>query len=210
VPTESIRVSGIIPATPRQVYDAWLDSGTHSRFTRGKATVEPRIGGKHTAWNGYITGETLELVPGRRIVQSWRSTDFPEDADDSRLEVLLESRAGGTEITFLHSGIPEGQGHQYEVGWLDHYLTPMRQYFGAIETALKAKSANPVAQKLASKAPAAKAKTQSKKPAPKKSAPKPAKKVAKKPAKNVAKKPAKKAPKKPPKKPAKKAKGKKR
>ena len=87
---EAIRVSTVIPASAERIYQAWLDSAEHSAFTGGPAEVDPKIGGRFTAWDGYIEGVTLELEPGRRIVQSWRSSDFPNDADDSRLEVILD------------------------------------------------------------------------------------------------------------------------
>jgi uncharacterized protein YndB with AHSA1/START domain len=212
VATESIQVSGLIPATPKEIYTAWLDSTAHSKFTGSIVTVEPHVGGTHTAWNGTITGKTLELIPNRRIVQSWRSTDFPSEAPDSRLEVCLAPRKDGAEITFLHSGIPEGQGHEYEARWLDRYLTPMRQYFKLRAARLAKEKAKAEAKALEAKAnppekkapppkpaakpnPNAKAKAKAKpkpKAAAKKSAPKKKPKAAKKPApKKSAKKKAK-------------------
>jgi uncharacterized protein YndB with AHSA1/START domain len=127
---ESIRVSAVIPASAERIYEAWLDSEEHSAFTGGKATVESGVGGRHTAWDGYIEGQTLELEPARRIVQSWRSLDFPPDAQPSRVEVLFAEVPGGTEVTVVHTEIPVGQGEQYEEGWVDHYFKPMAQYFG--------------------------------------------------------------------------------
>jgi activator of HSP90 ATPase len=126
---ESITVSTVLPATPERIYTAWLSGRQHSAMTGGKATVVARVGGKHTAWDGYITGRTLELEPDRRIVQAWRSADFPDDAEDSRLEVLLEPAAGGTKITLKHSHIPAGQGAGYKQGWVENYFNPMRAYF---------------------------------------------------------------------------------
>jgi uncharacterized protein YndB with AHSA1/START domain len=48
-------------------------------------------------------GKNLELDPGKKIVQSWRSTDFPKDAEDSLLEILLEKSGKGTKLTLTHS-----------------------------------------------------------------------------------------------------------
>ena len=59
---------------------------------------------------------------GRRIVQTWRSSDFPDGSTDSRLEVLLEPAEGGTKVTLVHTDIPEGQGRLYEQGWVDNIL----------------------------------------------------------------------------------------
>ena len=162
---ETVRVTAILPATPDRIYAAWLDSREHSKMTGGKAVVDPTVGGQHSAWDGYITGSNVELEPARRIVQTWRSTDFPLGSGDSRLEVHLREAEGGTEITIIHGEIPEGQGAQYEKGWSGHYLEPMRKYF--------AKSARPATAK---KKPAKKAA----KPAARKARkPKPAKKAVK-------------------------------
>jgi uncharacterized protein YndB with AHSA1/START domain len=128
-PTESVRVSSVLPTTADRVYAAWLDGGEHSRMTGGLATVDPRVGGRHTAWDGYIEGEILSLEPGRRIVQSWRSTEFPPDHAPSQLEIVLREVPGGCEVTLLHTEIPEGQGDRYEEGWASHYFVPMKKHF---------------------------------------------------------------------------------
>ena len=126
---EAIRVSAVLPAMSQRVYAAWLSGKEHSAFTSSKATVRAVAGGKHTAWDGYIWGKTLEMSPYTRIVQSWRTTEFPEDAEDSRLEVRLAPVKGGTRITLVHTNIPDGQGAQYREGWREHYFAPMKAYF---------------------------------------------------------------------------------
>jgi uncharacterized protein YndB with AHSA1/START domain len=129
MPVEFIRLSSPLPAPAERVYAAWLDSREHSRMTGGAATVDPKVGGHHTAWDGYIEGEILELEPGRRIVQTWRSSQFPPAHPHSRLEIRLRDVPGGCEIMLAHSEIPEGQGEQYEKGWHEHYFIPMTKYF---------------------------------------------------------------------------------
>lgn len=161
MPLETVRLTAVLPASADRIYAAWLDSMEHSRMTGGKAVVEPRVGGDHSAWDGYIEGKTLALEPGRRIVQSWRSSDFPLGAGDSRLEVHLLDVPAGCEVTIIHTEIPEGQGAQYESGWRDHYVEPMRKYFGkpAKKSAKPKKKAAPKkVKKLASKKPASKKK----------------------------------------------------
>ena len=128
--TESITLTAVLPAAPERVYRAWLDGAEHSAMTGGEATVDARVGGAYTAWDGYITGTTLELEPGKRIVQAWRTSQFPKRAEDSRLEVLLAPAPGGrTKLTLVHSGIPKGQGKRYKSGWPENYFEPMKEYF---------------------------------------------------------------------------------
>ena len=123
----SIEVVGEIPADPLSVFDAFLDPETHAAMTGAAATIEGD--GSFTAWGGYITGRTIEAVRGETLVQTWRTSDFPESASDSVLEIHFEPSAAGTCITFRHRDIPDGQGPRYEQGWVDHYLTPMNAWF---------------------------------------------------------------------------------
>ena len=122
-------VSTLLPASPDKVFRAWLSTEGHSAMTGSPAKVEPRVGGKFTAWDGYISGKTLELKPYTRIVQAWRTSEFPDDSPDSRIEILLEKAGEGTKLTLAHTDIPEGQADSYEGGWEDSYFKPMREYF---------------------------------------------------------------------------------
>lgn len=128
--TERIEISRVLPATPERIYRAWVTASEHAEFTGAPATIEPTEGGDFEVWDGYITGTTLELQPPRLIIQAWRTTEFPEDAPDSRLEVSLEAVPEGTRVTIRHSEIPEGQGEAYRQGWGEHYLDPLQEYFG--------------------------------------------------------------------------------
>jgi activator of HSP90 ATPase len=91
--------------------------------------VESGSNGAFTAWDGYIRGKTLEIEPHSRIVQAWRTSEFPDDSPDSRVEILLEEDSNGAKITLVHTDIPNEQGDGYKQGWEDFYFTPMRAYF---------------------------------------------------------------------------------
>jgi activator of HSP90 ATPase len=99
-------------------------------MTVSAARVSGKVGGKFTTWDGYISGRTLELEPDQRIVQAWRTTEFPDDAPDSYLEVSLEKDKGGTKVSLTHTGLPPGTEASYKQGWKDFYFTPMKAYFG--------------------------------------------------------------------------------
>jgi activator of HSP90 ATPase len=111
------------------IYHAWLTSDGHSAMTGSPAKVDGRAGGDFTAWDGYIWGSFLELEQDRKIVQSWRTSEFPEEAEDSRVEIMLEEKGGETQITLVHTDIPEGQAESYKQGWEDFYFKPMKKYF---------------------------------------------------------------------------------
>jgi uncharacterized protein YndB with AHSA1/START domain len=128
--TEDIELLRVLPATPERIFRAWMGASEHAEFTGAPAAIDPTEGGDFEVWDGYITGTTLELRPGQLIVQAWRTTEFPEDAPDSRLEVSLEAVDGGTRVRIRHSEIPEGQGEAYRQGWGEHYLDRLQEYFG--------------------------------------------------------------------------------
>lgn len=126
---DSIQLSTVLPAAPEDIYLGWLSSREHSAFTGSPAEIDSRLGGKFTAWDGYIQGTTLELEPYQRIVQSWRTTEFPAGSPDSQLEVQLEAVEDGTKLTLIHTEIPDGQGQTYYSGWEDFYFKPMMEYY---------------------------------------------------------------------------------
>jgi activator of HSP90 ATPase len=119
----------VIPATPDEVYDAFMDPKKHSEFTGSKATVSPRVGGKFTAWDGYISGRNLELEKGKKIVQEWVTSEWPQDYPPSRLELTFKDVGGNTELTMLHSDIPAEQANELAEGWTDFYWKPLKDYF---------------------------------------------------------------------------------
>ena len=127
--SEQLEMSVELPVAPKQLYEAWIDSQAHSLFTGSPAEIDARVGGEYSAWEGYIFGKTLALQPDHLIRQSWRTTEFPEKAPDSYLEVLIEPTQNGSRLTLRHTEIPDGQKQMYAEGWQDYYFTPMQVYF---------------------------------------------------------------------------------
>ena len=201
----SFTLTTIIPASAQEIYDAWLDSLAHSEMTGGPATMSDEVGAEVSAWGGYITGRNLELVPGARIVQSWRTSEFADEHEDSIVTVTLEEVDDGTLVTLEHSNVPDEQKSYEEGGWQSNYFEPMAVYFAADDDETIETPETPAA-KAPARAPRRKATAAPKQPpAAKKTVKKAVKKAAKKAVKKAVKKAASKAPKKAAKKSAKKA-----
>ncbi|HET6282128.1 MAG TPA: SRPBCC domain-containing protein [Polyangia bacterium] len=128
---ESFSISEVIPARPERIYAAWMNSEEHSAFTGDAASVDAVPGGPHSSFSGYARGVNIELHEGRRIVQTWRTTQFPSESPDSRLEVTLEETVGGTMLTIFHSDIPAGQSTSYRQSWEKYYLDALKRYFNS-------------------------------------------------------------------------------
>jgi len=129
--TYDFELTDVMPASPQDVYDAWMSSEGHGEMTGTECEIDPRVGGEYEAGDGYITGRTVALEPGRRIVQSWRTTEFADSDPDSEIEVLLEPLDGGknTRLTLRHRGVPANQPEYEHGGWQDNYFEPMKEYF---------------------------------------------------------------------------------
>jgi len=117
-----------IKTTAKQIYKSWLSTQGHTKMTGGTAFISDKVGDGFTVWDGFIKGENLELVPYHKIVQSWRSTNFEENEEDSQIEIILTEKDGETEISLTHKNVPEN-GEHYIKGWDEHYFTPMKAYF---------------------------------------------------------------------------------
>jgi len=126
---ESFILNEKFATDPETLYRAWLDSKIHADFTGYTAQIEPVVNGKFIIWDNYISGKTQKLEPFKKIVQLWRTTEFPEDSPDSVLELKFEEIKGGTKLILSHSNIPDGQGKDYKKGWKEFYFEPMKEYF---------------------------------------------------------------------------------
>ncbi len=126
---KTIRQSATFKASAHEVYEALMDSRQHSRFTGDKASISRKVGGKFTAYGGYIEGTNLELTPDQKIVQSWRARDWPE-GHFSRVTYSLKEANGGTRLTFTQSGVPDEFYDEIGQGWRDFYWKPMKEMLG--------------------------------------------------------------------------------
>lgn len=120
-----------IPAKPDAIYNAWLDSKEHALMTEAESAVAShQIGATYKAHGEYISGKNVALVPHSFIQQTWRSAGFKETDVDSLVTVKLEDKGHFTQLTLIHSEVPE-QEFDVETGWVAYYFTPMKKYFTA-------------------------------------------------------------------------------
>lgn len=127
--TRTIEQKAIIPASPIRVFHALMDLKEHAEFTGEEAEGSGELGGVFRAYGGYITAKNIELEEGKRIVQEWSTSEWPEGYPPSRLEIHLAKHNGGTELHMIHSNVPEEQADDYAEGWQDHYWNKLQEYF---------------------------------------------------------------------------------
>jgi len=127
--TKTIRQSVTFKASPKTIYEMLMDSRKHAAFTGSKAKISRKVGGKFTAYDDYISGTNLELVPNKKIVQSWRGNDWPE-GHFSQATFAFKAVKGGTRLTFIQTGVPAEQYEGIKKGWIEFYWEPMKAVLG--------------------------------------------------------------------------------
>lgn len=125
---KSFELKEVFSASPKEVFDAWLNSEKHTEMTGGEAVCSAKIEDEFSAWDGYISGKNISIIPNEEIVQEWRTTEFKESDSSSELILKFKEVEEGCELTLIHNNIPQGQS-DYEQGWINHYFEPMKNYF---------------------------------------------------------------------------------
>ena len=128
IKTGTIKQSVFINAPPEKIYQAFIDAKLHTAFTGSKATGSGKLGAQFTSWGGYAMGKNLELKKGKRIVQTWKTTEWPDGYDYSVLKLTLVKKGKGTLLTMVHSKVPKSQMKEYASGWKDYYWKPLKEY----------------------------------------------------------------------------------
>ena len=119
-----------LDAKPHDVFDALLDPVKHSDFTGSPATTSRRTGARFTAWDSYISGKNIRFVKDKKIVQEWKTTEWPKGYPPSKLESTLTAKNSRTELRMVHSKVPAEQVEDYRRGWYDSYWNPLKKYLG--------------------------------------------------------------------------------
>lgn len=88
-----------------------------------------RGGAEFSAFDGWASGTTLELIPDKKIVQKWRATQRPE-GHYSTVTFELQAQGQETRLDFTQSDIPEDLYAELETGWVEYYWDNLAAYFG--------------------------------------------------------------------------------
>jgi len=115
--------------SPNKFFEYMMDSELHSRIA-GKAQISREEKGAISAAD-YITGRNVTLVPGQRIVQSWRGADFPVGVFSLVDFEITTGANGGAHVKLTHSFVPKDKAAEIGRGWCTHYWDKLH----AVDTA---------------------------------------------------------------------------
>ncbi len=118
-----------LDAAPDRVYAALATSDAHTAFTGAPAEISSEEGGPWSAYGGGVHGRHIELVPGVRIVQSWRAANWPAGTH-SLVRFELQAHGTGTTLVLDHMGTPDGSDVHLTSGWHERYWEPLAKWLG--------------------------------------------------------------------------------
>ncbi|MBI4019505.1 MAG: SRPBCC domain-containing protein [Candidatus Aenigmarchaeota archaeon] len=123
---KTIRQSIIFNASSHEIFEMLMDSEKHSFFTDDKASISRKVGGKISAYGGYIEGKNLEIIPDKKMVQEWRAIDW-DDGIWSIITFEFKASGRGCKLIFTQEGVPDNQFKEISKGWKEHYWDRMKK-----------------------------------------------------------------------------------
>ena len=128
-----VKQSIVLPASPKSLYAMYLSPRAHGAITGVKVEISARPGSKFKLFGGALTGKTLCTVPGRLVVQAWRSTAFHKRDHDSTLILrFLPAGRNRGRIDLVHVNVPSHDYHGVNKGWKSYYWKPWRKYLARL------------------------------------------------------------------------------
>ncbi len=126
---KTIQQSVTFAATPERLFEIYMDAKQHGAATGGgKVSIGRRVGSVFSAFGGAITGRNLVVVPGRMIVQSWRSGGWKKTDVDSILVLTFSKAPGGGRVDLVHANVPDQDHAGVKNGWVKYYWKPWKAY----------------------------------------------------------------------------------
>jgi uncharacterized protein YndB with AHSA1/START domain len=114
-------------ASPEAVYRVLTDAKRHALLTGESAKIARKVGGAFSTRAGRVRGILVDLVPGKRVVQAWRSREFPEGVFSMAAFELTRQKDGGTLLVLTHRGVPKDLIPQIEADWRATYWANLRK-----------------------------------------------------------------------------------
>ncbi|KAK9702970.1 Activator of Hsp90 ATPase, N-terminal [Popillia japonica] len=129
IETSTINITQKFQCKAEEFYNAMTRIEMVTAFTRGPVKIDPVKGGKFELFRGNITGTFEELIPGKKIVQSWRYKQWPE-GHYSTVTININEKSDHTEVEVIQTGVPKGEVDVTKANWDRYYWDSMKATFG--------------------------------------------------------------------------------
>lgn len=124
-------------ASPRDIYECFVNPAKLQAFTMSPAKIEARPGGEFSWFGGSVAGRFKELQPNEKIVMDWRFNNWVEGCYSEVVMDITSPQEGTTIVHLSQTGIPEEDqfGNENvksmtENGWVEQIMRRIRAVFG--------------------------------------------------------------------------------
>lgn len=124
----TIKQTLLFNASADDLYEYLTNARKLQKIIGGKVSSDAKPSGNFSAYDGYLFGTFVEVVPGKKIVQKWACEDFPKNQfSDVKIE-LKKKTDKQTELIFTQENVPEELFEDLSAGWNEFYWDPIKDY----------------------------------------------------------------------------------
>lgn len=130
---KNIEQKATLAASAAELYHAYLSPKAHGEIIGDSVSIT--ASGAFRAFNGMLSGKILHRVPGKLIVQTWRSKGWKSSDPDSILVLRFIDTKKGGQILLSHTGVPKFDHKDIVKGWKRYYWRPWKAHLKSLGAA---------------------------------------------------------------------------
>jgi activator of HSP90 ATPase len=115
-----------INAEPSDVYAALTNPYTIELWSGYPAQMSPEPGTEFSMWEGDITGNIIELLQDKKVVQEWY---FGNQVEKSIVTITINPDRENSLVTVEHTNIPDNEFSDIAEGWREYYIGAIINFF---------------------------------------------------------------------------------
>lgn len=112
-----------------ELFDCFSKTELMTAFTRGDVKLDFRKSGEFVLFGGNISGKFLEIVPNKKISQTWRYKGWVT-GHYSTVDLEFEEKEDHSVIKLKQTLVPSSEYEHTQVNWQRYYFDSIRATFG--------------------------------------------------------------------------------
>ncbi|PLX14575.1 MAG: ATPase [Marinilabiliales bacterium] len=114
-----------LPAEPQDVFMALTNPFTIELWSGYKAIMDANVGTEFSLWEGDISGQNIEIIENKKIVQEWY---FGEQEEKSIVTMNIFENKKGSQVELKHTNIPDEDYDNIIEGWNEYYFGALKSF----------------------------------------------------------------------------------
>lgn len=98
-------------------------------FTRGDVKLDFKKDGEFVLFGGNISGKFTEIIPDKKIAQTWRYKQWPA-GHYSNVELDFDEKEDHTVLRLTQALVPSNEFDSTNANWQRYYFESIRATFG--------------------------------------------------------------------------------